>query len=240
MFGCVDDEKNTDVFVEMGDNVIVDYITYLENGTIIDTSIEKIAIENNIYNKNKNYTPLTVPILENNGYIRGFTLGLKDLKNASNETLIIYPEMAYGKYNESELFKIPKQYTFPLIEELNKSGFNEELEINDTIQENVWDVTVIEITDNTYIFKHEPKINQTFIHMGVPNIIYDINETHAFIEVDLEEGSTHYFEHPIHHSLSVGKVTSIENGIVSIDFNSKLAGKIIYMDVWVRNIIKRQ
>ncbi len=236
LFGCTEKEE---IIVEMGDLVTVDYITYLENGTVIDTSLEEVAIENDIHSTNKEYLPLEVPILDNNGYIKGFTYGLKDLANGSNETLIIYPDMAYGKHNESEVFELPKYYSFPLIEELNKTE-EKTYEINETFKEQVWNVTVINVTNNTYVFRHDPKINQTFINMGIPQKIYDINETHALIEVDLEEGAKHYFEHPKTHSLRTGVVTSIVDNIITIDFNRELAGKIIYMDVWVRNITKRQ
>ncbi|MCC7552217.1 FKBP-type peptidyl-prolyl cis-trans isomerase [Candidatus Micrarchaeota archaeon] len=236
-FGCIEKEE---LFVEKGDKVLVDYITYLENGSIIDTSLQEVAIQNSIYNKNREYSPIEVSILDNNGYIKGLTYGLIDLANGSNETLIIYPEMAYGKYKDEEVFKVETYYTFNLIEELDKSVLNQDFELNEIIQENAWNVTVINITNNTYTFRHEPKINTTFIHMGIPNSIYDLNETHAFVKVNLEEGSTHYFEHPISHTLSVGRVISVNDTLITIDFNQKLAGKIIYMDVWVRNITKRQ
>ncbi len=236
-FGCIENEEEK---VEMGDKVVVDYITYLEDGTVLDTSLEDIAKENEIYDLNREYSPIDITILDNNGYIKGFTYGLINLTNGSNETLIIYPEMAYGKMNESEIFEMPRYYSFPLIEELNKTEFEKEFELNETIKEQVWEVTVINITNTTYIFEHHPKINQTFINMGIPQIIYNIDKTQAFIEVDLEEGAKHYFEHPISHSLRTGVVSSVTNDTVTIDFNKKLAGIIIYMDVWVRDITKRQ
>ncbi|MFA5382306.1 MAG: FKBP-type peptidyl-prolyl cis-trans isomerase [Candidatus Micrarchaeia archaeon] len=238
LFGCT--EKEEIPIIEMGDIAFVDYITYLENGSIIDTSIEEIAVENNIFNSNRDYSPIEVQLLDNNGYIKGLTHGLLGLENGSNETLIISPEMAYGKANESEIFKTPKYFTFELIEELNKSNFEKEYKLNETFKEQNWNITVINITNSTYIFEHHPKINTTFITMGIPKFIYDLNKTHAFVETQLELGSKHYFEHPKDHSLKTARITSIENDIITIDFNKELAGEIIIMDIWVRNITKRQ
>ncbi|MCE8422927.1 MAG: FKBP-type peptidyl-prolyl cis-trans isomerase, partial [Candidatus Methanoperedens sp.] len=51
--GCVGEKT-----VKMGDNISVDYIGSLENGKVFDTSIEKVANENNLTPHGGGYKPL--------------------------------------------------------------------------------------------------------------------------------------------------------------------------------------
>ena len=209
-----------------------------------DNFVEKlhkgVVKENDIYSSGKNYSSVSISILDDNGFIKGFTYGLIGMKNNSNSTIIVLPEYGYGELDEEEIFEMPRHYSFELIEERPKEELTKNYTIGETFKEQAWNVTVVNITNDTVIFEHSPKINTTFIFMGIPNEIYDINETHAIVEAQLEEGSLHLFEHPKTHQLTKGRVTVANETTIIIDFNHRLAGKTLYFDVWIRDIEKRQ
>lgn len=113
--GCTDNGNGTGESraVKSGDTVQVDYIGKFENGTVFDTSIEKVAQESGIYNPQREYTPLNITV-GSGQVIEGFEEGLIGMKEGEEKNLTIPPEKAYGEYNESWVQSIP-------IEDLNMS-----------------------------------------------------------------------------------------------------------------------
>ncbi|MCE8422845.1 MAG: FKBP-type peptidyl-prolyl cis-trans isomerase [Candidatus Methanoperedens sp.] len=95
--------------VKTGDNISVDYIGSIQNGKVFDTSIEKIAKENNI--SKPEFKPLQFTV-GNGSVIKGFDEGVIGMKVGETKTLIISPENGYGPYNP-DLVK-----AFPIIQEV--------------------------------------------------------------------------------------------------------------------------
>ena len=116
--GCTDTNtsKGTvdSAVVKQGDDVRVDYIGELEDGTVFDTSKEDVAAEAGLYNPNKEYKPLEFTVGAGQ-MIKGFDSGVVGMTVGENKTLIIPPEEAYGPYQE-QLVR-----TFP-IEEVEQAG----------------------------------------------------------------------------------------------------------------------
>ncbi len=93
-----------------GDTVALNYITSL-NGTIIDTSIENIAHQANVFYKDRTYEPLVIVIGGKSGQdpiapvaIERQLLGMKV---GEEKTIRLYPLEAYGYWNENKLVPMP-------------------------------------------------------------------------------------------------------------------------------------
>ncbi|AEH60094.1 peptidylprolyl isomerase FKBP-type [Methanosalsum zhilinae DSM 4017] len=91
--------------VERGDTVSFDYIGMYENGTVFDTSIEDVAIENEIHNPQRQYEPMTFEVGSPN-IIEGISTGLIGMTEGEEKTITLEPEEAYGPYREDMIVPI--------------------------------------------------------------------------------------------------------------------------------------
>lgn len=80
---------------ETGDVVRVNYVGKLLNGTVFDTSNEEKAKEAGIYNEERDYGPIEIPIGKGN-VIKGWDEGIMLLNEGSEATLFIPSGLAYG------------------------------------------------------------------------------------------------------------------------------------------------
>jgi FKBP-type peptidyl-prolyl cis-trans isomerase 2 len=101
--GCVGEKT-----VKMGDNISVDYIGSLDNGKVFDTSIEKVANDNNLSHSG-GYKPLKFTVGKG-GVIKGFDEGVIGMKVGETRTLTIPPEKGYG------LTKTELIHVFPIVQ----------------------------------------------------------------------------------------------------------------------------
>jgi peptidylprolyl isomerase len=88
--------------VKSGDNVTIDYVMKLPNGTLVDTSIKQVAIDGGTYNANKNYQPYSF-IVGSNNVIEGISDAVIGMKAGETKNGSIPPEKAYGVYNSSDI-----------------------------------------------------------------------------------------------------------------------------------------
>jgi peptidylprolyl isomerase len=116
--GCVGEKM-----VKMGDNISVDYIGSLENGKVFDTSIEKVANENNLTPHGGGYKPLQFTVGKG-GVIKGFDEGVIGMKVGENRTITIPPEKGYG-LTKPELIRV-----FPIVQVIPETTeMHKEMEI---------------------------------------------------------------------------------------------------------------
>lgn len=87
--------------IEAGDSVKIDYIGYLLDGTIFDSSIEEKAREGDVYMEGRNYAPLDL-IYGRTNFIAGWNEGIGYLSKGDEATLIIPSGMAYGPQARSK------------------------------------------------------------------------------------------------------------------------------------------
>ena len=81
--------------VEIGRNVAINYTGRLLDGKVFDTSLESVAKENNIYDSNRPYEPLSYRVGEMS-LIRGWEKGVINQPAGSKLTLVIPSALAYG------------------------------------------------------------------------------------------------------------------------------------------------
>ncbi|NYT00511.1 MAG: peptidylprolyl isomerase [Methanocellales archaeon] len=101
--GCTDKNSSKETIdsaiVKQGDDVRVDYIGKLEDGTVFDTSVKDVAAEAGIYNPNREYKPIEFTV-GTGQMIKGFDNGVVGMTVGESKILIIPPEEAYGPYKE--------------------------------------------------------------------------------------------------------------------------------------------
>jgi FKBP-type peptidyl-prolyl cis-trans isomerase 2 len=89
VLGCIAAKELT---VSNGDSISVEYNLTIDNGTLIDSTV--------------NRTPYTFVVGSSNT-IKGFSYGVIGMKLNETKTIIIPPEDAYGKYNSALVITIP-------------------------------------------------------------------------------------------------------------------------------------
>ncbi len=91
--GCAGSEEP--LTVENGDTVHVNYIGSQDDGTIFDTSLEDVAVQNNVHNPNRNYSPLSF-VVGSGQMIKGFDDAVVGMTVGENKTVTIPHMDAYG------------------------------------------------------------------------------------------------------------------------------------------------
>jgi len=100
-----------------GDTVRVNYVGFLLNGTIFDTSFEDVANANGIFNPARNYVPFEF-ILGVDPVIQGWHEGIALLNEGAEATLLIPSNLAYGSNGAGQFIgpNTPIAFTVELVE----------------------------------------------------------------------------------------------------------------------------
>lgn len=144
--------------IKAWDNIVVDYIWRLEDGTVFDTSIKSIAEACDKYNEARDYTQWLSFEAQWGQMVKWFDNGVIWMKVGQTKTVQFWPEEWYGEYDKSLVVKYPASEVGDL------SQFKEW----DTIYLWMWMPAKIEkITDKdvTFDFNHE---------LAGKNLIFDI------------------------------------------------------------------
>lgn len=91
-----DDNKTK---VSKGDFIRLSYIAKLEDGSIIDTSDEEIAKQNDIYNENARYGDIYVVVGEGH-VVKGLDEDFEGKEVGYKGEVVVPPEKGFGEYDE--------------------------------------------------------------------------------------------------------------------------------------------
>lgn len=96
--------------VKEGDMVLA-HITarYADTGEIFFTTMRNVAIENNIYDPAFQYKPIAF-IVGKHRVIKGIEKAVLDMIKGEEKTVILPPELAYGRYNPKAIYHVPRRY----------------------------------------------------------------------------------------------------------------------------------
>lgn len=89
------ERKGNGAYPKEGDTVEVNYTLRTLDGRIIDTSFEDVAKENNLYNEQRAYEPLSFT-LGGGGIIQGWNIGIPQVDKGGKGTLYIPSVYGYG------------------------------------------------------------------------------------------------------------------------------------------------
>ena len=93
--------------VKKWDNIVVDYIWRLDDGSVFDTSIKSIAEECGVYNENRNYTEWLSFQAQAGQMVKWFDDGVIWMKVWQTKTVQFWPEEWYGQYDKSLVVTAP-------------------------------------------------------------------------------------------------------------------------------------
>ena len=145
-------------WIKVWDNIVVDYIWRLEDGTVFDTSIESIAKACGKYNEVRDYTQWLSFEAWAGQMIKWFDDGVVGMKLWQTKTVKFGPDEWYGQRNEEYVISYTKD------------------EIGDFGLYNVWDPfqpnpyvigTIIKITDKELVVDYNSEL-------AGKNLIFDI------------------------------------------------------------------
>ena len=134
--------------VKSGDNIVVDYIWRLEDGTVFDTSIQSIAEACWKYNESRDYSEWLTFEVWAWQMIKWFDEWVVWMKVWQTKTVQFWPEKWYGEYDNNAVV------TAPVDQFWDTSQFNEW----DMVDLWMWiPVKILKITDKeiTFDFNHE-------------------------------------------------------------------------------------
>ncbi len=120
---------------EKGDVVVVDYILKLKDtGEVIDTTIEEVAKQSNIYKEGTTYEPFVI-VLGEGRLIPGLEEAIEGMEKNEEKEVEIPPEKGFGPRDPSKI----RKYT---LGEFRKAGIR-----------NVYPGMVVEIGNNVGVVK---------------------------------------------------------------------------------------
>lgn len=82
-----------------------------QDGKIIETTLQDVAMANNLYKTGAQYQPFQV-MIGSNGVIPGFEQGLIGMKKGEKKTIMVPPELGYG--TEPVTREVPKYQIAPV------------------------------------------------------------------------------------------------------------------------------
>lgn len=98
-----------------GDTVRVHYVGRFPGGKVFDTSLEKEAMKAGVYQKSRDYKPLTVT-LGAGQVIKGFNDAIIGMKPGEEKTVTLSPELAYGKVGKHPMAGKTLQFRIILVD----------------------------------------------------------------------------------------------------------------------------
>lgn len=169
--GCIDQKKENQQTgnqktVNIGDNVSVDYIGSTVEGSVVVTSIESVAKENNLSATDRKYGPITFTV-GSGKVIKGFDEGIVGMGVGESRTLTIPPEKAFGLRDPNLIKTIPiiqiisTTTTLPRIVNVPIDQFESKVGGNHTIGD------IVQIPDSNF--------NATIKNMTTSNVLISYN-----------------------------------------------------------------
>lgn len=132
--------------ISEGDSVTLHYIGRLDDGSVFDTSLHKVAEETGLLAENptRQFEPITIEIGDEN-VIPGLEEALTGLEEGETATISVAPDSAYGEYSEERVGTYDREAFEELIGDHElREGF--EVETDDGLPGRVTAITDEEVT----------------------------------------------------------------------------------------------
>ncbi len=113
----LNEQGDNRLVVEVGDRVTIDYLTRLEDGTIIDTSNEAYAKKYSIYDQDKQYGGYTITVGKGQ-VIKGLETGMLGMRLHEQKRIQVTPEDGYGLPDQKKIRQMPRVKEMKRLKEL--------------------------------------------------------------------------------------------------------------------------
>lgn len=111
-------EKGNGEKPQIGDNILIDYAGYFENGMLFDTGIEEIATKYNTLDQRRKdanaYTPIPFQFGNKTGLIPGFIEGFESMNYGDKALIFIPSHLGYGETGAGNLIPPNTDLVFEL------------------------------------------------------------------------------------------------------------------------------
>ncbi|MEM4247682.1 MAG: FKBP-type peptidyl-prolyl cis-trans isomerase [Candidatus Nanoarchaeia archaeon] len=253
---------------ENGDIVKVDYILKLENGSVIDTNIQKIAEENGIFNEQRKYEPMQITV-GSGQVIPGFDRALIGMHKGQTKTVTIPPEEAYGEYKIESIGNITRKFEYDRVVNANFSkvavpieNFVQHFGVNATkgaiVEEPMSDFKfkVLDVNEEnaTVIAYYKigqviqvptTRFNATVIAVGANSVTFRQDPPESaykqYGNVIYEVTPTKIIETvdvEVGERVPYGIIKEVNDDYILLDMNHPLAGKTLVFTITIVNIMK--
>ena len=196
--GCVGPDAAT-----VGDKVYVDYTGTLVDGTVFDTSIESVAMKNNMFIAGRQYKPLQFTV-GNGEVVQGFDEGVIGMKAGETRTLTISPELGYGPLNPDSINVYPREdfvptklpRTIEISQEQFEESFGEFHIVGDIVTVPGINISLtVKGLSTKVLLSYNFEIGEVLPSQGTPwnQTVIAIDETNVTVAYDVEKGDTLQF-----------------------------------------------
>ena len=237
VFGCLEPgppvEEPT---ANYGDTAFVDYILWID-GEIVDTSMDEIARENDIYNPFREYGPLEVNVMlgEGNPYIDGFVKAIVGMKVNETITVDIPPGEAYGEYDPRLVYTLPRYYNKSAFETLPRNYFEDRnitIANGTSFSSDVGTLFIHEFDNDTVTIMYVFQPGHSFEYNGFTHTVVESTQNLTYlIRIDAQENKSYYSLSQITGYMKYLRVTEVTNDTITIDENGPLAGKTLTYNI---------
>lgn len=222
------------------DTVEVDYTVRVENGSVFDTSLEQVAREAGIYKSAIRYQPLRFT-LGSGDMIAGFEEAVAGMRVGEEKNVIVPPEKAYGEHQATLLSAMPRIYAQPRVEEVPLADFrqafpNFNFEESQTVEIESWNATVLAVTNQSVILRHDPAVNQTIQTGAWPETVINVTDTQVVLRRDPQLAAVYAVTDFVGNA-RLATVRSVSDDNFMLDYNPPLAGHTLNFTIKLLRIL---
>ncbi len=251
---------SSELTVENGDSISVQYIGMFEDGTVFDTSIRSVAENNTLYPKSLSFEPKTSyePLSFTVGtgqMISGFDKGVVGMSLNQTKIITLPPEQAYGLPDETMIEERNLVESTKVFEWYgNTSTFVENFNVYPEVGTNVknqvygWNMTVfhVDVLGDKVMIKNNPLPGE------IIQSIYGWTSKVVSIDSSVNNGSGEILVRHLISTEDIGtrlfnddfgnpfKITAINSnaGTFTIDYNREVVGKTLIFKVTIVSITR--
>ena len=251
-----------------GDIVKVNYILKLENGSVIDTSIQSIAEESGIYNAQRKYEPIQITV-NSSQVIPGFDKALIGMREGQTKTITVQPAEAYGEWKIENVANISRTFEYdrtistdispvPIPLDAFKEHFGVEAKKGDIVKDaqSGYDIKVLDTDEENatvIVAYHIGQViqvqttgfNATVISIGSNKVTFRQDPPES---AEKQYGTVTYEVTPtkiietvdvqVGEKVPYGIITEVNDDYVLLDMNHPLAGKTLTFTITMVNVMK--
>lgn len=233
--------KLTTEKVEKGDTVIVDYVGYLADGKVFDTSIESIGSSAGL--DKEGYEPLKF-VLNGQEVISGFEEEVLGMKVGDKKKFTLSADRAYGELKDQLVREFLRDLSIAKYSDLALGIYNDYFGKDPVVGEEFnaptvpWKLVIISMNEENVTVDSLVDVGDRFTLDGTTWETVVVEVTNDTITLRQYPNVGNYIPTPENPKFAV--VTSVSETTFFADANHPLAGKVLTYEVEVKDILRAE